>query len=115
MESIDHHCQLIGLFLANAFFHGAGMRAMRDTGWVQSDHPPGNMLAAHEIARYIVQHFIAVDITVVIRCRHRIGMVIVQARTKTAHLDIMGLESEVYWWWLVYTSSDWLKLVYAEW
>ena len=41
-------------------------------------------------------------------------MVIVQARTKTAHHEIMGLESEVYRRWLVYTSRDGLKIVYAE-
>ncbi len=76
MEGIDHYGQFFGFFGANAFFHRPGMWAMGDTAWVQGDHTPCYVLAAHKITVYIIQQFIAVDIAVVIRRRDGLGMII---------------------------------------
>ncbi len=68
------------------------MRTMRNTCGMQGDHATGHILAAHEIAVYIIQHFIAVDIAVVIRCRNGLRMIIEEAWTKRAYHKIMRFE-----------------------
>ena len=74
MKGIYHHGQFFGFSGANAFFDGAGMRPVRDSRRMQRDHAPGYVLTAHEIAIYIIQYLIAVDITMVVRSRNSLGM-----------------------------------------
>jgi hypothetical protein len=110
-ESIDHHRQLAGLFGADALFHRAGVRPMRDAAGVQGDHAPLHVLAAHEVAIHIVEHLVAVDVAVVVGRRDGQRVVIVQARHERADDEVVRLEGLVHRRRLVYPPGDGLEIV----
>src|SRR5437762_12069692 len=103
MKGIDHHCKFLSFLCADTFFYSARMRPMGNAGWVQGDHPSCYILAAHKISIYIVDHFITVYITMIVRCGNRLRMIIKQSRTKGADDKIVGFECLV----------DRRRLVYA--
>src|SRR5450432_2120313 len=76
MESIHHHGQLFGLFRPDAALNGAGMRPMGNATWMQGEHSAGDMLTAHEVAVHIIEQLVTVDITVIIRRRDSLRVVV---------------------------------------
>ena len=113
-ESIHHYGQFFCFPGTNTFFHGSGVRPVRNTGGMQRDHSTGNMFAAHKIAIHIIQHFITVDITVIIRCRNCIGMIIVQPRHKTANHKGVGFKSLVHRRRLMHPPCYRFKIMYRK-
>src|SRR5262245_4318786 len=114
MESIYHYRQLFRFFGANTLFHRTGVWAVRNTTGMQCDHTTRYILTAHEIAIHIIQHFITVDVAVVVRRRYCLRMVIEQTRTERTHHIVITLKGLVYGRRLVYTAGNRLKIVNAE-
>ena len=65
-KSINHHGEFFRSRLANTAFHSAGMRPVRDSRWVKRHMAGFNVVSAHKIAIDIIEHLIAVDITVAV-------------------------------------------------
>src|SRR6478672_5212269 len=114
MKSVNHHRKFFCLFCANTFFNCAGMRTMRNTSRMQSNHTSCNIFAAHEIAVNIIDNFIAVDVTVIIGRRNTLRMIIEKSRHKTAYNKIVCLKSLMHRRRLMHTTGDGLKVVNAE-
>src|SRR4051812_43814882 len=114
MKGIHHHRQLFGFFCTNTPFYCTRMRAMRYTGRMQGDHAPGYVLTTHKIAIHIIQHFIAVDIAVVIRGRYRLRVIVEQAWTERTYHIVIAFKGLVYRWRLVYPAGYGFKIMYAE-
>src|SRR5665647_85073 len=70
MKGIYHHSEFFGFFHSNTFINCTRMGAMWYSTGMQSDHSSCNMLTAHKISIHIIQHFIAINITMVIRRRN---------------------------------------------
>ena len=105
-KRVDHHGQLIGFGLADAFFHGAGMRAVGDATGVEGNLSALHAFAAHEVTVYIVQHFIGVDVAVVVWRGYRLRVVVIQPWAEAAKHKVVGFEGLVYRRWLVQSSGD---------
>jgi len=113
-ESVYHDRQFVGFFYTDAFFHSTGMRAMRDAARMECDHATFDVLAAHKIAIYIVQHLIRVNVGVVVGGGYGQRVVVEQAGYKGTDHEIMTIERLVYGRWLVYPPSDRLEIVDTE-
>src|SRR5207244_394493 len=70
--------------------------------------------AAHKITVNIIDHFIAVDVAVIVRCGNTLRMIIEEARHKTAHNKIVRLKSLMYWRLMMYTTCNRFKIVNAK-
>src|SRR5690554_2483063 len=70
-----------------------------------------DVVSAHEITIYIIQHFIGVDIAVVVRCWNRIRMVIIQTWNKRANHKRTGFKGLMDWRWLMDSSCNRLEIV----
>src|ERR1700730_5958875 len=114
MKGVNHHCQLIGFFGANTFFHCAGVGPMRYACRMQGNHSPGDILAAHKISIDIIKHFVTIDITVVVRRGYRLWMIVEQPWTKRTNHEIICFESQVNRWRLMDATGDRLKIMDRE-
>src|SRR2546421_2620944 len=114
MKGIYHHGQFIGLFGTNAFFHCTWMGTMRYACRVQGDHSPGHVFATHEISIYVIQHFVTINIAVVVRGGYSLRMIVEQPWTKRTNNKIICFESQVNGRRLVYTACDGFKIMDGE-
>ncbi len=113
-ECIDHDGQLVGFPGADALLHRSGMGAVWDTAGVQGDHPFLYMFTAHKVAIDVVEHFIAVDIAVIIGRRDSQRMVIEQSRHKRANDEVAAGEGLVYGGRLMDPAGNGFKIVNGE-
>src|SRR5687768_4311875 len=81
-EAVHHHGQLVGVLGADARFRAPRMRPVRYSIRVMRDAPELDALAAHELARRVVEHFVRIDVAVIVWRRHRFGMEIIGTRTE---------------------------------
>src|SRR5687767_7566038 len=65
-KRVDHHCEFVGPGLADRAFVGSRVRAMRDAVGVNSDRRRFNSAPRHEIAFYVVNDFVGVDVRMVV-------------------------------------------------
>lgn len=110
-ESIHHHGEFTGFFGADAFLHRAGVRAVRNAAGVQRDLAALHVIAAHEVAIYVIQHLVAVDVAVVVRCGDGLWVVVVEPRHKRADNKGLGLKSLVDGWRQVYPAGYGFEVV----
>ena len=71
-------------------------------------------LAAHELARRVEQHLVAVDVAVIVRRRDRVRVEVVGPRTERADHKAIALKRLVHRRRLVNPSDDRLEIVDAE-
>src|SRR5438477_6585086 len=114
MKSINHYSQLFGFFGPNAFLDCTRMWTMRYAAGMQGDHATRYIFAAHEIPVHIIDHFIAIYITVIIRSRNGLRVVVEQPGTKRANNIIVRFKCLVNRRWLMHTSCYRLKIMDAE-
>lgn len=113
-ESVHHDGQFAGFFGADAFFHRAGVRAVRDAAGVQRDHAALHVFAAHEVAVHVIEHLIGVNVGVVVGCGNRERVVVVHARHEGADHKVVPVEGLVYRRRHVQATRDRLEIVDAE-
>ena len=82
LKCIDHHGQFFRFGLTNAGFVGTRMRTMGNAGRMQGNMARTDVGAAHKVTIHIIQHFIGIDVGMVVWSRYRLGVVIVQAGGK---------------------------------
>ena len=90
------------------------MRAVRDAVGMQRDRAELDPLPAHELARGVVEHLVRVDVAVVVRRGHRLGMEIVRPRAERADDEAVALEGLVHRRRLVHAPDDRLEVVDVE-
>src|SRR5690606_13646954 len=69
------------------------------------------IVTAHKIAIYVIQHFITINIAVIVGCWNGLRMIIIYTRYKTAHHKGIGFKGLMYWWRLVNATCDRFKIV----
>src|SRR6476620_5887915 len=114
MKCVNHHRQFFGFFCSDTFLHSTWMRAVWNTTRMQCDHSSGHIFAAHEIAVHIINHFITVNVAVIIWSRNTLRMIIKHTGNKTADNKIICLKSLMYRWRLMHTTGDRLKIMNRE-
>src|SRR5438045_3559606 len=92
-EAIHHYRQLVGVFRANARFGAARMRTVWDSVRVMSDAAELDSLAAHELARCVVQNLVGIDVAVIVRSGDCFGMEVVRPRAERADYEPIALKS----------------------
>src|SRR5690242_15893209 len=110
-EAVHHHRQLVGILGADARFRAPRMRPVRNSVRMMRDATKLDSLPAHELARRVVQHFVGVDVAVIVGSRHRFGMKVVRPRAERADDEAIALESLMHRRWLVDAPDDWLEVV----
>src|SRR5437867_2852475 len=90
------------------------MRPVRDAVGMVRDAPELDSLSAHELARRIVEHFVGIDVAVVVRSGHRLGIEIVWPRTERADHEAVTLERLMYGRGLVHAADDRLEVIDVE-
>ena len=108
---VYHYGKFFGFGFAYAFFYRSWVRTVRYAAWVQGYHASLHIFSAHKIAIYVVQHFIAIDVAVVVGRRYSQRMVIVEAWHKGANHKILGFKRLMHGRWLVHSPRYWLKIV----
>ena len=114
MEGVDHDGEFFSLLDAEAFFDGSRMGAVRDATGVQGDGGAFDAAPAAEVAVDIIEHFVAVNVAVVVGHRDRERMVVQFARDKGADDKVGSLEGLVDRRRLVDTTSDGLEVADIE-
>ena len=113
-EGVDHNGVFFGALLADAFFDGSGMRAVRYAAGVMGDAGVLQTLPAHEFALNVIEHLVGVDVGVVVGCRDGQGMVVVFARAEGADHVVVRFEGLVNGRRLVHPSGDRLEILHVE-
>src|SRR3990170_2786074 len=114
MESIHHYCQLICSRFTNRRFGCPWLRSMRQPERMQRDVATVDAFARHEIAFGVIDHFIGLDVGVVVRSRDRVGMEIIEARHERAQHEVPTLEGLVRWWRHMQKPDTRFEIVDAE-
>src|SRR3954453_9632373 len=109
-ERVHHDGQLFGVFGPDARLGPAGMRAMGNAVRVVRDAPELNPLPAHEFARGVVEHFVRIDVAVVVWSRHRLRVEVVGPGAEAAHHEPVALKRLVDRRRLVHPSHDGLEV-----
>ena len=99
---------------ANTSFGGARMRSVGNSGRMQRNMAFFNIVSTHKITIHIIQHFITVNIAVIIWCRNAIWMIIVQSRNKATNYKRCRFESLMYRGRLMHASCDGFEIVNRE-
>src|SRR5215207_4392003 len=113
-KGIHHHRELVGRLRADGCLGATRMRAVRNPVGMMRDRAELDPLAAHELARRIVEHLVRVHVAVVVGRRYRLGMEVVRTRAERAHDEAIPLEGLVHWRWLVHATDDGLEVVDVE-
>src|SRR5882757_9289110 len=114
MESIHHHRQFLGLLCPYAALDRSRVRSMGDPTGMQGNHAFGDVFPAHEVSIYIVQKFVTVDITVIIRCGNRLGVIIEETGTERTYDKIMPFKSLVHRRGLMHPTRNRFEVMDAE-
>ena len=84
-KGVHHHGQLFGAFLPNAAFVGAWMRTVWNARRMQGNISSIDARAAHEIAINVIEHFVGVNVRMIVWRWDGLRMVIVQTWHKAAN------------------------------
>ena len=95
MKCIQHHSQLFRFLCSNTFFYRSRMRSVRKTARVKSKRSPLNSATAHEISFSIIQHFITINVAMIVRRRNRERMIIKHSGHKRTDHEIPSLEERL--------------------
>src|SRR5665213_4246692 len=90
------------------------MRPVRDARRMQADHAPRYRLPAHKIPVDIVEHFIAVDIAVVVGHGNRERVIVEQAWHKAADHKIVRFKGLMHGRRLMNPPSNGFEVVYRK-
>src|SRR6266576_4534934 len=113
-EAIRHDCELVGVLGANARLRASRMGTMRNSIRVVRDAAELDSLAAHELARRVVKHFVGVDVAVIVRRRNRFRMEIIGTWTERANHESITLEGLMNRRRLVNAPDDRLEIADVE-
>src|SRR5437588_12531005 len=90
------------------------MRSVRNPVRMMRDAPELDSLSAHELARGIVEHFVRIDVAVVVRSGHCLRIKVIRTRTERADDETVALERLMHGRWLVHAAHDGLEVVDVE-
>ncbi len=110
-ERVDHYGEFFRFGFADASLVSPGVRSMRNACRMQRNVATINAGSAHKITFYVVQNLIRIDVGMIVRCRNRLGVIIVHPRHKTADDKGIGLECLVDRRGLVHAPCDGLEIV----
>src|SRR5690606_42117002 len=73
-----------------------------------------DIVSAHKISVHIIQHLIRVDITVIVWCRNRIRVIIIQTWDERTYYKRIGFKGLVYRRWLADSSRNRFEIVSSK-
>src|SRR5579884_444156 len=110
VERIHHYRQLLRSINAQALLNCTWMWSVCNTSWVQCEGGAFDAATAAEVAVDVVEHFVAVDVAVVVRDGDRQRVVVELAWHKRADDEVGSLERLMHGWWLMDTTRDRLEV-----
>ena len=84
---------------------------MRYATWVKCNLTLYHRFSAHKITIYIIQHFVTINITMVIWRWNSLRMIIVFTRHKRTDHKIVCFKCLMHRWWLVHATRDRFKIM----
>src|SRR5678816_4150393 len=90
------------------------MRSMWNAVRVIRDGAELDSLAAHELTRRVIEHFVRVHVRVVVRSRHGVGIEVVWPRAERADDESVSFERLVHRRRLVNAADDRLEVADVE-
>ena len=83
-KRVDHDRELFGALLTDRAFVGSRMGTVRNAVRMHGEGRPIDSLARHELAFDVVEHFVGVDVRMIVRRGNRFRVVIVEPRAERA-------------------------------
>src|SRR5690606_40785219 len=87
------------------------MGSVRNSCGMQRDVSGGYIIPTHKITIYIIQHLIAVDVTVVVGRGNTLRMIVIEPRHKRTDHKCISLKSLMNRWRLMNSPGDGFKIV----
>src|SRR5438552_9792056 len=110
IERIHHHRQLLRAIDTQALFNGTWMWPVRNASRVQREGGAFDAATAAEVAVDVVEHFVAVDVAVVVGDGDRQRVVVELAWYEGADDEVWSLEGLMHRWWLMDAARDRLEV-----
>ena len=92
IERVAHHRVLVRLRHPERLLGEPGLRAVRKAGRMQRDPPDLDPLARREVPVDVIDHLLALQVRVVVRDRHRLGVEVELARAERADHEVRAGE-----------------------